>query len=166
MHLRQIFSSHGVVTNIRLGIDILTTNVASSSRSTKESWRARQNPQIFSIIRRRYSQNSPSISRRCRRDFSTCGRFWKELEKVSSKWLTFFDNSSKNQDFQSSSRARNRDYTLFSFTTFTKVDNNLSCSPSASHSYVMWLAEGKNSIFRYKTHHSVKNCPKNTYYPL
>ena len=58
------------------------------------------------------------------------------------------------------------DFDFFSFTTFTKVDNNLSCSPSASHSYVMWLAEGKNSIFRYKTHHSVKNCPKNTCYSL
>jgi len=121
MHLRQIFSIHDVVTNIRLGIEILTTNVAIFSRSAKESWRARQNPQIFSIIRRRYSQNSPSISRRCRRVFSTCGRFRNELQRVSLKQLTFFDNSSKNQGFQVPSRARNRDYTLFSFTTFTEI---------------------------------------------
>lgn len=121
MHLRQVFSRHCVVTNIRLGIDILTTNVAIFSRSAKESWRARQNPQIFSIIRRRYSQNSPSISRRFRRDVSTCGRFRNELQMVSLKRLTFCDNSSKNQGFQVPSRARNRDYTLFSFTTFTEI---------------------------------------------
>ncbi len=122
MHLRQVFSRHCVVTNIRLGIDILTTNVAIFSRSAKESWRARQNPQIFSIIRRRYSQNSPSISRRFRRNVSTCGRFRNELQMVSLKRLTFCDNSSKHQGFQVPSRARNKG--LYSF-LFHNLHRNL-----------------------------------------